>query len=310
MAFTFSDPIAGYVKRYDRNADSFTHRDERRPRVHGRADRHDATPSSCATWASRTSTHRPDARHARARPLRVRLRDLLPGGRRRMSRGQAPRPSSARTPDEFVFEKPDWWVKQIAQLADFYLRAQFGDGDVDFRDYRVGIDMTGDKIGRPPGDRHDLAAHLRLRTAYLLTGEDRFLEAAEKGIEYLREHLRIVDTRRGRRLLVPRHRRQRAEREEDPRLRVRRRLRRHPGLRADLRAGRADPDLPHHRRPADPRRHRHDDHAVRAVLPRPRARRLLLAPRPDHVRPQERRRWATTGRARTGTRSATTPRPT
>ena len=41
-----------------------------------------------------------------------------------------------------------------------------------------------------------------------------------------------------------------------------------------------DPDLPHHRRPAHPQRCRDDDRPVRPVLPRPRAGRLLLAPRP------------------------------
>ena len=29
-----------------------------------------------------------------------------------------------------------------------------------------------------------------------MTGEDRFLEAAEAGVEYLREHLRNIDTAR------------------------------------------------------------------------------------------------------------------
>ena len=33
-----------------------------------------------------------------------------------------------------------------------------------------------------------------MASAYLLTGEDRFLEAAEKGTEYLREHMRFYDT--------------------------------------------------------------------------------------------------------------------
>ena len=122
-----------------------------------------------------------------------------------------------------------------------------------------------------------------------MTGEDRFLEAAEGGVEYLREHLRNVDSGEGVDLLVSRHRDQRAEREEDPRLGVRRRLPGHPGLRADLRPGRPGPDLPDHRRPAHPGRHRPDDLAVRAVLLRPELRRLLVAPRPDLVRRQERR---------------------
>ena len=43
---------------------------------------------------------------------------------------------------DYVFEKPDWWVKQIYQMADFYYRSQFGDGEPNWRDYRVAIDMT------------------------------------------------------------------------------------------------------------------------------------------------------------------------
>ena len=61
-------------------------------------------------------------------------------------------------------------------------------------------------------------------------------------------------------------------RDEGLRLGVRRRLRRHPGLRADLRAGRPDPDLPHHRRPAHPARRRDDRGPVRPLLPGPRTR--------------------------------------
>ena len=48
---------------------------------------------------------------------------------------------------DFVHEKPDWWVKQIHQIADFYYRSQFGDGEPNWREYRVGIDMTGNKVG-------------------------------------------------------------------------------------------------------------------------------------------------------------------
>ena len=36
-----------------------------------------------------------------------------------------------------------------------------------------------------------------MASAYLLTGEDRFLEAAERGTEYLREHFRTVDAGEG-----------------------------------------------------------------------------------------------------------------
>ena len=189
-------------------------------------------------------------------------------------------------------------------------RPQFGDGDVDFRDYRTTLDADGQQGRQPPGDRHDLAAGLRLRDGLPADRRGPLPRGRRDGHRVPARAPAHRRHGRGRRLLVPRHRHRGAEREEDPRLRVRRRLRRDPGLRADLRARRPDADLPHHRRPADPGRHRRHDRALRPLLPRPRGRRLLLAPRPDHVRPPERRRSATTGRARTGTRSATTRRRT
>ena len=48
-----------------------------------------------------------------------------------------------RTTTDFVFERPNWWVKQIRELATFYLRAEFGDGEIDYRDYRTSIDISG-----------------------------------------------------------------------------------------------------------------------------------------------------------------------
>ena len=98
---------------------------------------------------------------------------------------------------DFVFEKPDWWVKQIQQLADFYFDAEFGTGAPNWREYRIGVDMTGHKIGNR--QETDTISRLvyGLSTAYLMTGEDRFLEAAENGAEYLREHLRNNDTSEG-----------------------------------------------------------------------------------------------------------------
>ena len=93
-----------------------------------------------------------------------------------------------------MFERPDWWVQQIREIADFYRNAQWPDGNIDFSDYRTQITLEGDKL---PGTRQETDTISRLvygfATAYLLTGEDRFLEAAEKGTEYLRDHMRTVD---------------------------------------------------------------------------------------------------------------------
>ncbi|GAB1540547.1 hypothetical protein NUACC21_32160 [Scytonema sp. NUACC21] len=50
-----------------------------------------------------------------------------------------------RTEKEYVFEKQDWWVKQIQSLANFYRKAQFEDGEIDYRNYRTGIGLVGSK---------------------------------------------------------------------------------------------------------------------------------------------------------------------
>lgn len=103
-----------------------------------------------------------------------------------------------RTESEYIFEKQDWWVKQIRNLADFYLKAQFDDGEIDYRKYRTGIGLVGSKNN---SNRQETDTISRLvygfATAYMMTGEDRFLEAAEKGTEYLRQHMRFLDESEG-----------------------------------------------------------------------------------------------------------------
>lgn len=100
-----------------------------------------------------------------------------------------------RAADEYVFERPDWWVKQIEALADFYVHAQFGDGDIDYRDYRTTIALTGEKAADNYRQETDTISRLvyGLASAYMLTGNDRYLEAAERGTEYLREHMRFYE---------------------------------------------------------------------------------------------------------------------
>ena len=73
-----------------------------------------------------------------------------------------------RKPGEYVFERPDWWIKQIGALAEFYLRAQFGDDEqvrvADehlpeiARTVRVGIAQVPDEV--------------RIRVALQLAPED------------------------------------------------------------------------------------------------------------------------------------------
>ena len=103
-----------------------------------------------------------------------------------------------RTEAEYLFEKPDWWVKQIRNLANFYLKSQFEDAFIDYRKYRTGLGLVGTK---EKSDRQETDTISRLvygfATAYMMTGEERYLEAAEKGTQYLREHMRFLDQGEG-----------------------------------------------------------------------------------------------------------------
>jgi mannose/cellobiose epimerase-like protein (N-acyl-D-glucosamine 2-epimerase family) len=100
-----------------------------------------------------------------------------------------------RRVDEYLFERRDWWVLQIKSLGDFYLKAQFGDGPVDYANYRTTITLTGAKARDNYRQETDTISRLvyGFASAYLLTGDDRYLEGAEKGTEYLREHMRFYD---------------------------------------------------------------------------------------------------------------------
>ncbi len=102
---------------------------------------------------------------------------------------------TGRSADEFVFERADWWVRQIDQLGEFYLAAEFQGREVDYRDYRTTITLTGEKPKDNYRQETDTISRLvyGFASSYLLTGQDRFLEAAEKGTEYLREHMRFYD---------------------------------------------------------------------------------------------------------------------
>jgi mannose/cellobiose epimerase-like protein (N-acyl-D-glucosamine 2-epimerase family) len=97
---------------------------------------------------------------------------------------------------EFLFEKQDWWIRQIASIGRFWLKAQFGSGEIDYKNYRTTIKLSGEKEADNFRQETDTISRLvyGFATAYLLTGEERFLEGAEKGTAYLREHMRFYDS--------------------------------------------------------------------------------------------------------------------
>jgi mannose/cellobiose epimerase-like protein (N-acyl-D-glucosamine 2-epimerase family) len=101
-----------------------------------------------------------------------------------------------RREDNYVFERQDWWVKQVAAIADFYLKAQFQGKPIDYNDYRTIIRLTGAKDADNYRQETDTISRLvyGFASAYMMTGDERYLEGAEKGTEYLREHMRFYDS--------------------------------------------------------------------------------------------------------------------
>jgi mannose/cellobiose epimerase-like protein (N-acyl-D-glucosamine 2-epimerase family)/anti-anti-sigma regulatory factor len=96
--------------------------------------------------------------------------------------------------NEYRFEEQDWWIKQIRALAEFYFQAQFPDGIIDYAKYRTHLTLEGQKIEQSRQETDTISRMIYgFATAYLLTGEDRYLEAAEKGTAYLHQHMRAVD---------------------------------------------------------------------------------------------------------------------
>lgn len=196
LSFTVSDLIAGYVTTYDDATKTFGLKT-----TDGREFRVTLTPTVYAEFVRNLGE---DFRNASDK-----LPQVLTPGRYLYVYGvfypEAQTKFEAKHivlmgegETEFRFEEPEWWVNQIRQLGDFYLRAELGDGPIDYKEYRTNISLDGTKQG---SGRQETDTISRLvygfASAYLMTGEDRFLEAAEKGTEYLRTHNRFQDKKSG-----------------------------------------------------------------------------------------------------------------
>ena len=194
ITFCFSDTIAGYVTLYDRDKDLFgvktSHGQEFRIKLKGN------------TYAQLVR-NLGDPYYDCTGQLRAMLTPgrflytygiFYPQGNQHVFEAQF-LVFLGRKPDEFLFEKRDWWIKQIAALGDFYLTAQFGDAVIDFSNYRTILRLGGEKLRDNYRQETDTISRMvyGFATAYLLTGDDRFLEGAEKGTDYLREHMRFYD---------------------------------------------------------------------------------------------------------------------
>src|SRR5947209_16678498 len=133
MSFTFSDTVAGYVTRLDpghglvhiRTTDGRPFTVKLKPNTYAQIIRNLGEPYIDCT---------------------AQMHDLLTPGRYVYTYGTYyPEHGRAvfeaqflvfvgRRPDEYLVERRDWWVRQIKSLGDFYLKAQFGAGPVDYAD--------------------------------------------------------------------------------------------------------------------------------------------------------------------------------
>ncbi|MFJ6700842.1 AGE family epimerase/isomerase [Streptomyces sp. NPDC091272] len=92
------------------------------------------------------------------------------------------------------YEEPGWWTRQLDELARFYRRTQFGDGPVDFATYRTRVHGSGHKTDQHVQEGMTISRLVYgMATAYLLTGDEAHLEVAERGAQYLHDHMRFHD---------------------------------------------------------------------------------------------------------------------
>ena len=196
VEFAFSDLIAGYVTNFDSGTDIFGLKT-----TDGREFQAKLTPTSYAKLVQNLDEAYPDATGA--------MRSMLVPGRYVFTYGVFYPDSSifeakqivfvGRQADDYIFEKSNWWVHQVRSLANFYVKAQFAGEEIDYRNYRTTLSLSGVRSLVNFRQETDTISRMiyGMATAYMMTGEEIFLEAAEKGTEYLRDHMRFVDLDEG-----------------------------------------------------------------------------------------------------------------
>ncbi|WP_374796720.1 AGE family epimerase/isomerase [Aerosakkonema funiforme] len=196
MSFSFSDTIGGYVTHFNRQEKSFGIKTS-----DGREYTAHLTPTAWGRIAQNLEEGYIDATQ--------RLGELLTPGQHVFAYGVFyPQGDGHKfdvksfvfpgeAPDKYRHEEPDWWVKQVRSIADSYLKWQFDypNKEINYREYRTMLNLAGAKKQEDFLQETDTVSRLvyGFASAFMLTGHDRFLEAAEKGTEYLRDHMRFYD---------------------------------------------------------------------------------------------------------------------
>jgi mannose/cellobiose epimerase-like protein (N-acyl-D-glucosamine 2-epimerase family) len=191
--FVFSDLVAGYVSGHDAAAASVTLRTSDGREIEA------GYAGAAAEFLRNLGEPRTDAG--------PRFADLLTPGRHLFAYGIFyPQDGGyrfdatrivllGREPGAYAFADGAWWPRQLERLARFYRGAQFGDAAVpDFADYRTDIGLGGQKPARAVQETDTISRLVYgMASAFLLTGDESFLDVAQRGTDYLREHMRFVD---------------------------------------------------------------------------------------------------------------------
>ncbi len=195
MRFSFADTISGYVTQFNRSEKSFTLKtsDGREfnvvltPAAYGRIMQNleesymDCTGRFGSLIAPGQFLHVHGIFYPKGESYTFEAKFLVfPGD----------------NPTAYRQEEPDWWINQIRSIADSYVRWQFNypNEAIDYRNYRTFLHLGGTKKGDFLQETDTISRMVYgLASAYMLTGQEHFLEAAEKGTVYLREHMRFYD---------------------------------------------------------------------------------------------------------------------
>jgi len=196
MNFSFSDMIGGYVTQFNRSDKSFGIKtsDGRQytayltPTTFGRITQNLEEPYLSATERFAELLH--PGQHVFAYGV------FYPQGEGHKFEAKS-LVFAGEGSQQYRHEEPDWWIKQVRSIADSYLKWQFGypNQPIDYKEYRTMLNLSGSKKQDDYLQETDTVSRLvyGFASAFLMTGEDRFLEAAEKGTEYLRDHMRFYD---------------------------------------------------------------------------------------------------------------------
>jgi mannose/cellobiose epimerase-like protein (N-acyl-D-glucosamine 2-epimerase family) len=197
LDFTFSDTISGYVGGLNTTDSSFviTTSD-------GRAQRVYFTPMTYARFSYNLNESYQDATGQMMSLLAHPRQFVYVYGTFYPMADGDPRFEAqwmvfpGRGPGIYRHEEPDWWINQSRSIGNSYLRWQFNypSDEMDYRNYRTFLHLAGAKRGDFLQETDTISRMIYgMSTAYILTGEDQFLEAAEKGTNYLRDHMRFYD---------------------------------------------------------------------------------------------------------------------